>query len=578
MSNTSRATNQDWYANALELDFQLHLRVDGESLRSLVYHAPTDNWQAGPSVSPDLLNQPALHHDLVQRTLAMALEAGAKSLGVIIHVADEFATAEIKPSLDNRGELPELQKQIATDPGTVLADSAVAADQFSWRLVPYAVAGSGSIATAITLTRHAEGLLEAFRLAGEANDFPIVTSALSAPLEALSAIPWLWAPHENRPLIAVLHYAAFTVLAFFDNRGELILVRTMQHRGQRRPSNLRHAASTTATVLELDQPDVLVFPLGNEEQPAIVQDLQQGLLDSRIEVIDWNSTPFVHASITAHAAMEPLISRLVRKPAVNPKFSNETFHSLIEENIAYQNFLPTAEEIRAIYPEQAEMKLLGNARLARIAAIVIAGIGIAWFATSWISLKGKTSDFDPKKNQEVQAQIGKLNQEKTSTEQWDRLLEDRSKAWVNMELLHILFPDRSGVMLRKVDYRVTPVSAGIGPKGAYTREWKINGAALQEGVELLNALNDREGLNLRFEQIAKTTGNWSFKTDLPSRSITINLKLTENTSFRPNNNVEDPEAAANSYPYIFDLTIVQRFELNDPMALSTPTPTPAKPF
>ncbi len=48
-------------------------------------------------------------------------------LALVLHVADEFATSELKPELDNPGALTELRAQIEIDPKVVLDDASVTA-------------------------------------------------------------------------------------------------------------------------------------------------------------------------------------------------------------------------------------------------------------------------------------------------------------------------------------------------------------------------------------------------------------------------------------------------------------------
>src|SRR5690606_14976243 len=142
------------------------------------------------------------------------------------------------------------------DPKAVLDDASVSAADSSWRLIPYPAAGSEAIATTVCVSRRWATFLDDLRRFGEEQNFPIITRAVSAPLICLMALADLKTDAVTRPLIAILPYPRFTLLAFFNEHGDLRLMRTLQHRGQRRPSNLRHATSTTAAALELADPEI----------------------------------------------------------------------------------------------------------------------------------------------------------------------------------------------------------------------------------------------------------------------------------------------------------------------------------
>ena len=52
------------------------------------------------------------------------------------------------------------------------------------------------------------------------------------------------------------------------------------------------------------------------------------------------------------------------------------------------------------------------------------------------------------------------------------------------------------------------------------------------------------------------------------RNITINVRTRENSSFRDIPFEEVVMKDTSTYPFIFDITITQRFEATDPMAVS----------
>ncbi|PAW65126.1 MAG: hypothetical protein B9S38_15645 [Verrucomicrobiia bacterium Tous-C4TDCM] len=269
LRGTSRAANSGWYQSALELDLQLHLRVDGNRLDSFLYDARSKQWSAGPAIQEEFATDLTLVPAFAAEVIACAQKTGTSAIGVVLHIADEFATSELKPELDNPGALGELRTTVENDPKAVLDDSSVSATESAWRLIPYPAAGSEAIATTVCISRHWSGFLDELRKISEEKNFPVITRAISAPLTCLLALPDLKTTELTRPLIAVLPYPRFTLLAFFNEHGDLRLLRTLQHRGQRRPTNLRHAASTTAAALELSDPEVFLFTIGEQADPNL---------------------------------------------------------------------------------------------------------------------------------------------------------------------------------------------------------------------------------------------------------------------------------------------------------------------
>ena len=92
--------------------------------------------------------------------------------------------------------------------------------------------------------------------------------------------------------------------------------------------------------------------------------------------------------------------------------------------------------------------------------------------------------------------------------------------------------------------------------------------ARDEALSYLNSLNTREGISTRFSEIAKATGNTAYDPAPNTRTIVVNVRTQENNSFKqmPMEDITDSDEA--TYPFTFNLTITQRFESADPMAIS----------
>ena len=128
---------------------------------------------------------------------------------MILHIADEFATTELKPELNNPAALADLRDTALTDPGSILEDSSIMVDQASWRVLPYPAANSEVIGTTITVTKQYAPLIETLRLAGEAENFPVITHALSAPLVAIMGLSQSLRPTPGKPRVVLSWFGGF---------------------------------------------------------------------------------------------------------------------------------------------------------------------------------------------------------------------------------------------------------------------------------------------------------------------------------------------------------------------------------
>lgn len=568
LKGTSRASNEGWYESPLALGFQLHIRVDGLKVTSRIRQQDGDKWLPGPELDESLLLDPTKVPDFAAEVVKAARQAGARSVGVVLHIADEFATTEIKPELDNPGALDDLRDKIVEEPDAVLDDSSLSRDEHSWRLVPYAAAGGETIATAVTLSRRAGGFLGALRKFGEEKNFPIAAIAVSAPLVALLALPEITPDAVGEPFIAVLPYDRFTVLAFFNEHGDLRLLRTLQHRGTRGPSNLRHAVATTAAALEMDAPAIHILPLSGQPADTMIADLKVVFENSEIHLADWSRTT-LGAGADDDVPVEMRVASNIAAESESPLAATHTFTTLRNEGWAVQDFLPIAREEAEIFPSRREMKMLRGARYTRYGVIGLTVLALGWVGVSIANMaRNPEWTFDEQKAEQVSTRLAVLGNERKKVQHWDNLLADRSKAWASMELLARLFPDKSGFLIRSFWHSVQPENVPGQSQVGFVKEWRITGMAREEALEKLADLNTREGITLAFNEVAKVTGNEAFDSDLPSRSIVVNVRTLENAAFKPVPPDEAVTSDETTYPFMFDLTITQRFEAADPMAIN----------
>jgi hypothetical protein len=244
---------------------------------------------------------------------------------------------------------------------------------------------------------------------------------------------------------------------------------------------------------------------------------------------------------------------------------------LRKEKWAYQDFLPTSREIAEIYPDITEMKLLRALRLARVAVIFITLLSLAYLGMGVMELVRREEwQLSTVETDTIKSRLAKLTSERKKIEHWDNLLSDRSKAWVAMEALARMFPANGGMLVKSYSHDSKPETTPGQAKVGFVKEWKITGYARDEALDYLNTLNTREGITAHFADVSKITGNDAFNPDVGNRNISVNVRTQENGGYKPIPLEESAIEDESTYPYTFDLTITQRFEATDPLAVNVP--------
>ncbi|MBK1882602.1 hypothetical protein JIN85_09255 [Luteolibacter pohnpeiensis] len=560
LRNTSRASNPAWYQDALELDLQLHIRTDGANISCYLFERPENKWTAGPDLTHDQLQEPAKIQEFAKAVLEHARSLGATGLGVVLTIGDEFAITDLKLEFNDPAALPEIRERAVIDPPSVLEDASRDAAENSWRVLPYPGNPNGKIGTSIALSHHYQLFLDTLRVYGEAENFPIVTCALSAPLVALLGIIGTVTRNPDRPFVAILQYPWLTVLAFFNQQADLILLRTMQHRGLLRPANFRQAVATACTALEIVDPDLFIFPLGKQVDTNLVTDLGTTFPTSHLEVVRPRDTHGLPAW-----AIELIIAT---QPASEEHLPGITFDTFRREGWVFQNFLPPIGDAVGLFPTKSEIKLLRGLLIGRLALV-----GLVLLAFGWLTFSFSRKIFQPdifflktSESADLLKRIAKLNIERKQTQQLENLLEDRSKAWTSMELLARLLPENCGVKVTSFNLSVRPQNTPGQPKVGFIKEWQIKGLTDSKGLDLLNHLNNNESIATHFAEIAELTGNTAFDPKVPTRTLVVSVKSRGvETSKSPKiEGTNQPPA----YPYSFEFVITQRFESADPLAIN----------
>lgn len=590
---TSRSSNRDWYRSALDLGCQLHLFVEGDAI--------TDSWLAVrkerkdkkdkkgrkefvlewmPVPPPELVPEPDDGEEAEQKTKGAQEEkpedslaeyfseiqehlkkAKAKSLGVVLHLADEFATSELAPMHEHPEDFEELRTSLISDPEKVLQDHSTSADETSYRLYPYpGNEALNMLGSAISISRRHQHFLRRFREVGEDAKFPVRTIALSAPLVVLNGLPRMLPEKPEKPLCLAMTYSSFSVLAFFKAGGELVMLRTVRHHFGGVPRTVANTIQTMAVALELGDLSVFIMPQSRTQGASGVSEFP-GL--ARSEQLDWRQLPDVNTDLPFEFQAATWTRSSEGGEATGLE-ATKTFTSLAEKKWGLQDFLPPTQAEEEMYPSVVEMQALrygGFGLKIGAAALVLL---LAWTGLRAFSILRDSAwhiNDSHALNSTNEVLDGKIRQ----FEGWNALLTDRSKAWVTMELLNRLFPNHRSVVLLNADYTCRPENIPKQTALGMVNEWKVKGYANDEALGHLNELNTRDGIKAVFDRIHAATGAEPLRTDLASRNLLVNLVASENKRYDP----EKGNTAAFQFPYQFDLTITQRIAQDDPLAIPT---------
>lgn len=567
-ARTSRGSNEDWHKSAHNVDLQWHLRITGSPrVRSAVYSVTDEKWSNGPKLNlPNLRSQDAIEaavNDL------LSSHPKAKSLGVVLHIADEFATTEIFEDFKDWDALPELNEQLITNPNAVIGEDSAVAEETSWRVVPTPGAIKPPICTTVAISHRYAEFLEILRQLGEARNFPILTEGLSAPLAFISVLPAFLDFTTGDAQLVVLHYLKFSALAIFSPAGELIKLRALPHRGRPHPPNLSDTLATAIAASELKSPRIVLIPMtATEIEPLVTQlhatlDLEEELM---IDIVK----PGAQAATNCDESRPEML--VAQKEYQGAELSN-TFRMLGQEGWAMQDFLSQPRSVTTIQPSWNDLKLLRASKLAK-PALALIGIAVLAFAlfTSIGAMIEPSWQHDEKATASLQTELAELGQTNKTHQHWNNLLANRSTGWTTMELIAQMFPADSGVVIYEVDYTARVDSVAKSKTSGFTREWDITGVAMEDSLALLQKLNSRAGIQEIFATITENTGVSSFDPSPETRQLLVIVERSENAQFDRNEPVSAVPKSENC-PYRFNIRVTQQFSEKDSLAI-TKAPQP----
>ena len=598
VAKTSRASDRNWYREAFDLPWQWHLWFDGgREVVSATFSRQDNSWRTGPVIPLANLTTGDGTADLLGELISPRFFSQTpKALGVILHVADEFALASLKQMPESTGEAGDdmdiIRFNLIDDPLESLADREVSVETTSWRLLPLWGAAPGSPrGTAIALSRSREAFLREILAHGEERRLPIRVALTAASVESLAVVPLLNPQLEGGRLI-LIPYLKYTAVFAIVHPGELRSVRCLTHRGGAIiPSGLGDILSSMAISAELAtdgpfgvRPNVLVV----SNNPAVVQAVTRELEGSglgrqsvNIETLDLSTHPALEnipGRRPEFLAHDPVALEAARADH-RPMAATQTFQALWKNWIRQSSFFDTAK-LDALYPSIKDLRLLrfANALMFLMVLLLLSlgGYGTYSFYKASSHPSWKLTPEQLKRTVDEQT---KLQAEKRQIEIANRLLTPRSRGWTTLEFAMLMFPEDAGVRLDSFDYGVDANRAGFsaetkGPAESVgmTRTWTVKGVAKPQALELLSTINSQRGLAALFDQMAKVSGDSSYAA-LPSRILTVTLTQGRNPRFIADGATDIASQDPTSFfPFRFEATISQTLPDTDELALPSENP------
>jgi hypothetical protein len=593
-SKTSRGSDGNWYKEAGEIAHQWHLWFDGgRELCSATFSRPEARWRQGPSLPlANFTTGENLPETLGELLAPAYFGVRPKSLGVILHVADDFSLTEVAPNAELTGEPGEdfgLQRYNLIDsPKETLADKDVSPDTTSWRLLPFWGATGAPRCTAVALLRQREAFLSDLVESGEKWHVPVRVAVTSAPLEALASLTLLKPDPAGGRLVA-FPYLKFTAVFALNEAGELRAARSLSHRGNSRvPAGFGDILWNMAVSAEL------VTGAGVPQVTLVSAD-PDALEESRLELETYSLS---RQKIACEILCTRDLPATLEIPGNRPEFllydpkaapvagaakgtlgAAETFRRLWD-GWSTQNFFHTAK-VDMLYPSLADLRLLRFSNWF-VYLLIFSFLGLGGYTTFslFAAMNHESWQLTPEEVKKTQSKHTGLLTEEKQINLTGRLLLPRSQGWAMVEVMMQLFPEESGARLESYTYNLTGATPSAPlPKGAVreslglVREWRFKGLAKPQALALLNGLNSQRGLSAFFSELAATTGDTSFS---PEHERQVRILLTQGRNLRFNNEAGLGEIARDpslTYPFTFEATITQTLTEKDPLAVPL-----AKPF
>ncbi len=583
LKNTSRAKNPDWYKTAGEINLQWHIWVGSFSISSGIYNMLLNQWFDGPDLPPISFDQDDHGkptgldetsrngvHDLLRRILATR-EFGekAKSIGIILHLADSVRVRDLAPDFSTDSDLHGLNELLTTAPEVALGDESLDHDEGMWRLLPLPGAAEGARRSlAVQVSAQYRLIVEEFREYGTLRNLPVIVNVHSAPLEAMSVISKILPEIDHKNGVFLFHYESFTFLFATGPRKELLLVRPLLHRSGQHltPAEITDVIKNTGALLNIRAPTITYISMAG--MPVVqINEILSGFREE-------------HASTTIHAINSRELEFLASIPDRRLEFwiashtplaadlAPPVTFSALRKDWAIQDFYGLARSEAVLIPSRSDLRLLQGSRwIQRVAVLVVLAFA-GWTGADFIAkMRSDAWELDSVVAFSMENNVATLTKERREWDHWSNLLAKRSEGWLALESLLELFPDNAGVILKEVGYRVEAAydvkeaSKKLGLK----RVWSLSGYANPEVATELPTLGSRTRMAELLNQMSEE--NYADYLSVKEDTRDVQVTLQQKQGAMPPS-FEFPTKVSRHFRTAFELGITQSLSAEDSLAIT----------
>jgi hypothetical protein len=553
---------------------------------SAVYSRSLKQWWTGPDLpsvsleieehgSPQGLDKSSRDaiHELVRKILA-AKEFGAKakSLGVVLHLADGIRIRELAPDFSGDDDFNSLNELLISAPDVALGDDSVDNREGKWRILPLAGVQEGpKRSLAVQVSSKLKIVAEEIRNYGEMRNIPVVVNTRSAQLETLSGLAYVFPGIQAigaGSTLALIQYETMTLLFAMGNRGELQLVRPLMHRGTPHltPTETLEVLSQTAALLNIKDATIVlasVSGLNQEKLSVLLEPYREQFPNARVNCLDLRDCPLTEG--IPGGRFEFAVSAIESAPRPD----EAPFQKELRERWSHQDFYGPSKEEQASIPRRTDLQLLKFSGIAqKVAFAAILGF-CGWTGMDFVTkMRSDAWKLAPDDAQTMEVEMAKLQKERREWQHWDRLLEKRSEGWLALEALLELFPADGGVILRDANYRAETSDGaqnGESKSLGLQRHWDIAGFANPELAASLPALGSRTRVAELLNGIAERNHSPYLAVNSQTRDLDVTLQQKQGT-MPPTR--EFPAKVARHFRTAFELNITQSLTAKDELAIN----------
>jgi len=497
--------------------------------------------------------------------------AKAKSLGIIIHLADGLRVRELSPNFSADDDFENLNELLISAPDVALGDDTIDIREGKWRLLPLlGIQDGAKRSLAVQVSSKLEPIAEEFAKYGEMRNIPVVVNVRSAQLESLSGLSYLH-PEIQTPgtgsTLALVQYETMTLLFAIGNRGELQLVRPLMHRGTPHlsPSETHEVLSQTAALLNIKDPAVLLVSLaglGEDRLATLLETYTEQFPNARVRCIAGKNIPMVEGIPGGRFEFA------VSVQDAPPLDIEAPFQKQLREQWTRQDFFGPSADEKARMPSRGESRLLKFSGVAQTLALAGILAFCGWTGMDFFTkMSSEAWKLSPDGAQQMEVQLAKLQKERREWEHWDGLLEKRSEGWLALETILEIFPANGGVILKDANYRAEADNSARDEEAVgLVRHWDISGYANPEISTDLSTLGSRNRVAELLNGIADRNHAPYLSVSTETRQLQVTLQQKQGTMPA---SPEFPAKVARHFRTAFELSISQSLTSKDELAIQT---------